>query len=118
MKFVSRPTSLPGSSFAIAAAVLFGASTPFSKILLGKMDPIMLAGVLYLGSGTGLTTWWLLRRRSRGSKGKEAGLRLADLPWLVGAILAGGVVGPILLMMGLRFTRRLRPRFSLTLRAC
>jgi drug/metabolite transporter (DMT)-like permease len=68
------------------------------------MDPIMLAGVLYLSSGTGLTTWWLLRRRSRGSKGKEAGLRLADLPWLVGAILAGGVVGPILLMMGLRFT--------------
>lgn len=52
MKFVSRRTSLSGVSFAIAAPVLFAASTSFSKILL-KIDPVMPAGTRYLGSGIG-----------------------------------------------------------------
>lgn len=46
--------SLPGVSFAFTAAVLFGASTPLSKLLLREVDPILLAGLLYLGSGSGL----------------------------------------------------------------
>jgi drug/metabolite transporter (DMT)-like permease len=104
MKPVSRPASLAGVSFAVAAAILFGASTPFSKILLGRTDPVLLAGMLYLGSGVGLTVWWLLRRRLRSHSAKEAALKATDLPWLAGAILSGGVVGPVLLMMGLRAT--------------
>ena len=80
-----RETYLTGVSFAMLAAVLFGASTPFSKILLGKTEPVLLAGLLYLGSGVGLTIWSGLRSRSRGSS-KEAQLRGSDLSWLVGPI--------------------------------
>ena len=95
-----RETSLTGVSFAMLAAVLFGASTPFSKILLEKTAPVMLAGLLYLGSGIGLTIWSRFRSHSKESTG-EAQLRRADLTWLAGAILAGGIIGPVLLMVGL-----------------
>ncbi len=96
-------TWLTGISFAVLAAVLFGASTPFSKILLGKTEPVLLAGLLYLGSGVGLAIWSWFRSRSKGGS-REAKLRRSDLPWLAGAILAGGMVGPILLMVGLVIT--------------
>jgi len=85
------------------AAVLFGASTPFSKILLGKTEPVMLAGLLYLGSGIGLAIWSRFRSRSKAGTG-EAQLKPSDFSWLAGAILAGGVIGPILLMVGLAIT--------------
>ncbi len=85
------------------AAVLFGASTPFSKILLGKTEPVMLAGLLYLGSGIGLSIWSRFRSRSKAGTG-EAQLKPSDFSWLAGAILAGGVMGPILLMVGLAIT--------------
>ena len=100
---VRRETSLTGVSFAMLAAVLFGASTPFARILLAKTEPVLLAGLLYLGSGIGLAIWSGLRSRSRGSSG-EAKLRGADLPWLAGAIIAGGIIGPVLLMVGLAIT--------------
>ncbi|HEV8712918.1 MAG TPA: DMT family transporter [Candidatus Binatia bacterium] len=93
-----------GVSFALAAALLFGASTPVAKVLLGKVDPILLAGLLYLGSGSGLAFWWWLRSRLQRGDSQEASLQLSDLPWLAGAILAGGIVGPILLMVGLALT--------------
>src|SRR6185369_1553798 len=79
-----RETSLTGVSFAMLAAVLFGASTPFAKILLGKTEPVMLAGLLYLGSGVGLAIWAGLRSQSKGSS-REARLKRGDLPWLAGA---------------------------------
>ncbi len=50
-----------GVVYALLAATLFGASTPFSKILVGQMAPVMLAGLLYLGSGLGLLAWYSLR---------------------------------------------------------
>ena len=57
-----------GVAYAIAAAALFGASTPFAKMLLGRVDPIMLAGLLYLSSGLGLTVWrWGRSRRQASS---------------------------------------------------
>jgi drug/metabolite transporter (DMT)-like permease len=96
-------TSLTGVSFGILAAVLFGASTPFAKILLRKTDPILLAGLLYLGSGVGLAIWSGLRSRSTRGSG-EAKLKGSDLPWLAGAIVAGGIVGPVFLMFGLAVT--------------
>jgi drug/metabolite transporter (DMT)-like permease len=85
------------------AAVLFGASTPFSKILLGKTEPVMLAGLLYLGSGIGLTIWSRFRSQSKAGTG-EAQLKRSDFSWLAGAILAGGIIGPVLLMVGLAIT--------------
>jgi drug/metabolite transporter (DMT)-like permease len=104
MKPLARLTFPPGVAFALAAALLFGASTPVAKILLGQVDPILLAGFLYLGSGSGLALWWWLRCLFQGGDTREANLRLSDLPWLTGAILAGGIVGPLLLMVGLALT--------------
>jgi drug/metabolite transporter (DMT)-like permease len=86
--------------FALAAAALFGASTPLAKALVGAVDPWMLAALFYLGSGIGLAALSALRRHGRA----EAPLARRDLPWLAGAVLAGGVTGPILLMMGLALT--------------
>lgn len=83
---------------ALAAAILFGASTPFAKVLLGDIDPWLLAGVLYLGSGIGLTAVRLVMRGERSKLGP------GEWPWLVGAVLAGGVAGPVLLMYGLTGT--------------
>ncbi len=89
-----------GVAYALLAAVLFGASTPFAKLLIGTVPPVLLAGLLYLGSGCGLTVVYLARR----GRGGEAPLARADLPWLGGAVLFGGVLGPALLMAGLAAT--------------
>lgn len=94
-----------GVIYALLAAALFGASTPLSKILVGQVAPVTLAGLLYLGSGLGLLIWFTLRAMAAG--GKQATierLTLPDLPWLGGAILAGGIAGPVLLMIGLTLT--------------
>ena len=100
----ARHPRLPaGIGAALGAAVLFGASTPLAKLLLGDLDPVLLAGLLYAGSGLGLGLWWLARRVRGGAQG-EAPLRRPDLPWLAGAVLSGGVLGPLLLMWGLAAT--------------
>lgn len=85
---------------ALLAALLFGASTPLAKLLLGELPPILLAGLLYLGSGFGLAAARLLRDRGW----TPAGLLPAEWPWLAGAILFGGVLGPVALMFGLAST--------------
>lgn len=93
----------PGAPLGLASAALFGASTPLAKLLLGEVDPWLLAGLLYLGSGIGLAIVHL-GRRSLGIEPPEAPLRRTDLPWLAAVILAGGIVGPVLLMLGLSVT--------------
>src|SRR4051812_6814676 len=93
----------PGILFALTSALLFGASTPFAKLLLGALDPWMLAGLLYLGSGLGLAAL-RIGRNVMGRPSTETPLRLGDLPWLTGVVLAGGVIGPVLLMIGLVHT--------------
>lgn len=91
-------------ALALVSAALFGASTPAAKLLLGQISPWLLAGLLYLGSGLGLSAVLALRRL-RGGVGTEAALAGSDLPWLAGAVLAGGVIGPVLLMLGLATTQ-------------
>jgi drug/metabolite transporter (DMT)-like permease len=93
-----------GIVYALAAAVLFGASTPFSKLLLSSVQPVLLAALLYLGSGCGLTLWLWLGSWLTGKKTQEAPLNRADIPWLAGAVFFGGVAGPLLLMLGLAAT--------------
>lgn len=89
---------------ALLAALLFGASAPFAKILLHSLSPMELAGALYLGSGLGLALWrWALSLGRITSK-MEVALGGADWPWLIGAILIGGVIAPVLLMIGLLTT--------------
>ena len=94
----------PGIGAALLAALLFGASTPLAKLLVADVSPILLAGLLYAGSGLGLGTWLLLRRVRARHASAEASLQRRDVPWLSGAILFGGVLGPILLMVGLSST--------------
>jgi drug/metabolite transporter (DMT)-like permease len=90
----------PGAPLAIASAALFGASTPLAKLLLGQgISPWLLAGLLYLGSGLGLSAIYIGRRALRLAT-SEAALRRTDLPWLALVVLFGGAVGPVLLMMG------------------
>lgn len=96
-------TISPGITLALLSAVLFGASTPFAKLLLGAVDPWMMAGLLYLGAGVGLAILHLFRASLR-LPATEAPLRRADLPWLGLVILAGGIAGPLLLMFGLSRT--------------
>ncbi|MHB1222406.1 MAG: DMT family transporter [Gammaproteobacteria bacterium] len=82
---------------ALGAAALFGASTPFAKALLGNVTPLLLAGLLYLGSGIGLA----LARTIRDRGWKTTGLAHYEWVWLLGAIGFGGVLAPTLLMIGL-----------------
>ena len=84
MSNIERHPVRGGVIYALAAATLFGASTPFAKLLVGRVDPVLLAGMLYLGSGCGLMAWRLLGTRRNGKKSSEAPLRRADLPWLAG----------------------------------
>jgi drug/metabolite transporter (DMT)-like permease len=94
---------------AIAAALLFGLSTPAAKAIVGNVDPLLVAGLLYLGSGAGLGIIILL--------GHQHGVRLkrADLPWLLGTIIFGGALGPALLMWGLTRTTGSAASLLLTL---
>lgn len=87
----------PNIFFAIAAAVLFGASTPVAKLLVGETSPLLLGGLLYLGSGVGLGLVRLIRDRGW----QASGITRQEWPWLLGAILFGGVIGPVALMFGL-----------------
>ena len=93
----------PGVPFALLSALLFGASIPFSKLLLASTDPWLLAGLLYLGSGVGLSVF-LVGRYIAGRAAPEASIRGQNLPWLLGAVFFGGLLGPVLLMMGLSYT--------------
>ncbi len=89
-----------GIGLALAAAALFGASTPASKWLLGSLGAFQLAGLLYLGAALAMAVplWRERRGASRPRLDRHNRLRLA------GAIAAGGVVGPVLLLLGLRLT--------------
>ena len=92
-------TNYSGPLLALPSAALFGASTPIAKLLLGVTDPLLLAGVLYPGSGIGLGIIALGDRLA--GRAAEAPLRRRDLPWLGLIVLFGGVLGPALLMAGL-----------------
>lgn len=87
---------------ALLAAIFFGASAPIAKLLLGDISPIFLAAFLYLGSGTGISLVKLTQRL--GSKNVEAGIRRTDIGWLAGAIISGGILAPIVLMISLQNT--------------
>ena len=94
-----KSAKLPFILQALLAAVFFGASAPLSKLLLGSVPPVLMAAFLYLGSGAGITLIKAVQKQKT-----EASLSRADLPWLTGAILAGGVAAPIVLMFSLKNT--------------
>jgi drug/metabolite transporter (DMT)-like permease len=98
-----KSSNLPFVLQALTAAVFFGASAPIAKLLLGDdIAPIYLAAFLYLGSGTG-TFLTRLTQRIR-TKDSEADIKSADIKWLAGAIISGGILAPIILMISLQNT--------------
>jgi drug/metabolite transporter (DMT)-like permease len=103
----------PGGLAALGAAVLFGATMPLAKALLADADPWLLAGLLYLGAGAGLLAVRLIVQATTAYA--ELSLTARDWPWLAGAILAGGVAAPVLLMFGLSLTPASTASLLLTL---
>ncbi len=98
-----KSSNLPFILQALTAAIFFGASAPIAKLLLGdNIAPIFLAAFLYLGSGTGIFLVKLTQRMR--SKEAEAGIKSPDIKWLAGAIISGGILAPIILMISLQNT--------------
>ncbi len=85
-----------GALLGLLAALSFGISAPLAKLLLAEVSAQLLAGLLYLGAGLGLTFYKMVRPATR-----EAPLTRADVPPLLGVVVLGGVAGPLLLMIGL-----------------
>ncbi len=101
---------------AFLSAALFGVSTPAAKVLLGSVDPVILAGLFYCGAGFGVGIVRRLARPLIAPEGRsQTPLARSDLPPLAAAILAGGVAGPILLMTGLAHTGAAAASLLLTL---
>jgi drug/metabolite transporter (DMT)-like permease len=94
---------LRGFLYAMAAAALFGASTPMAKRLLGDVSSWLLAGMLYVGSGVGLLLVYACRKFIGAGK-SEVSLQGRDWFWLAGATLCGGLLAPVALMVGLART--------------
>jgi len=89
----------------LCSAALFGASTPLARALVGDIEPLWLAGLLYAGSGLGLSILLLLRQGGVfGAKLRVASIARADVRWLAAAIAAGGIVAPALFTFGLART--------------
>jgi drug/metabolite transporter (DMT)-like permease len=93
----------PGVPLALGSAILFGASAPLSKWLLGSVDPWLLAGILYLGAGLGLALVHA-GRPLIGLQRVETPLARPDMPWLAAVVIFGGIMAPLFLMLGLSLT--------------
>ena len=87
-----------GAVSGAASAILFGLSAPMAKLLLPGASPWLLAGLLYLGAGLGLSVVRLLTNTADGDTDR---LQRQDVPRLAAIALAGGAVGPVLLLIGL-----------------
>ena len=96
------PPPITGAVCGITAAVLFGISPPLTKLLLKETSPLVLAGLLYLGAGLGLSLYEALVYRWRSFASREAPLQRSDLRYLVGIICCGGMLGPVLMLVGLQ----------------
>ena len=88
---------------ALISALLFSLSAPLGKLLLRDVAPLPLAGLLYLGCGLGLTAMTFFKRVvfRQDASSMESKLQGLDYLYLGGAVLAGGVAAPILLLQGL-----------------
>jgi drug/metabolite transporter (DMT)-like permease len=83
---------------ALLSALLFGAATPVSKVLLGSLSFFQLAGLLYLGAALAVAPRAIRRREA------DRKLDRRNLIRLSGAILFGGILGPVFLLLGLRLS--------------
>ncbi|MBI3783794.1 MAG: EamA family transporter [Deltaproteobacteria bacterium] len=103
-----------GALCGIGAAALFGLSAPIAKLLVPQAGPVVLASLLYLGAASAL---WIVRVSTATQPQTEAPLRRTDLPWLGGIILTGGMLGPVLMLVGLARVSALTGSLLLNLEA-
>ena len=103
---------LRGAVLGLAAAALFGVSAPIAKVLLGSVPPVLLAGLLYLGAAMGLWGFRLLRPTT-----KEAKLERGDVTKLAALVISGGIVAPVLMLLGLTRVTALAGSLLLNLEA-
>src|SRR5580765_1199161 len=101
-----------GAVLGLAAAALFGLSTPPAKVLLGSVSPVLLAGLLYLGAAAGLWLHRVVRPVTA-----EAPLRYDDGLNLFGVVALGGILGPLLMLAGLTRVTALTGSLLLNLEA-
>ncbi len=113
MKILNRSSLSPAVIAALSAAILFGASTPIAKYFMGGNSPILIAGLLYSGSGIGL----MLIKIIRDLGWNNPRLSNSESGWLAGAICFGGILAPILLMYGLSQTSSANASLLLNLEA-
>jgi drug/metabolite transporter (DMT)-like permease len=108
----SEGSARRGALLGLGAALSFGVSAPLAKRLLGEVPPVLLAGLLYLGAATGLWLSYALMGKSR-----EPGLGRAQAGRLALIVLAGGVLGPVLMLLGLSRVSALTGSLLLNLEA-
>ena len=90
--------------YAVLTAVLFGTCAPMTKLLLGEVQPVMLASLLYLGSGFGMVVMILGKRVLHISESSEAPLTRSDIPYLIAIFMTGGVFAPVIMIYSTQFT--------------
>ena len=101
----SNKTHLLASLHALGSAFLFAIGIPCAKLLLDHVDPTMLAGLLYLSSGIGLTLILLAQAIMRNKRMKIFAYNRNDFPWLLGATVTGGILAPLFLMAAINFSK-------------
>ena len=94
---------IQGPLLATLSAVLFGISPVLCKMVIGEMSPVLLAGLLYLGSGIGLS--FVLVRQHINIIQEARGISRLHRRKLLGAVLAGGVIAPLCLVYGIKYGR-------------
>jgi drug/metabolite transporter (DMT)-like permease len=96
---MTSQASTRGALLGLGAAALFGASAPLAKLLLPGVGPLVLAALLYLGAGLALSVYRLVRGPT--GERRETPIRRADVGLLAGIVVTGGMLGPVLMLVGL-----------------
>jgi drug/metabolite transporter (DMT)-like permease len=97
-----KKTTGAGIFLAILAAALYAINAPFSKLLLDFVPPTLMAGLLYVGAGLGMSVIALIRK-VRKTPRTEQPITKADLPYTLAMILLD-IAAPICLLLGLSYT--------------
>ena len=87
--------------YIFVSAALFGISPPLAKLLVQDIPPVALAGLLYLGAFMGLSLYSIIKGIVSNESVRSINLKKGDYPWLFGAVVSGGIIAPICLMLGL-----------------
>ena len=94
-----KPKNL-ATIYAIVAAALYAINVPFSKMLLGYVEPTMMAAFLYLGAGLGVFVYSIVSKATGKATPTEP-LTKKELPYTI-AMVVLDIIAPILLMFGIK----------------